>query len=296
MKLILFLVLLFGLSSSLDLQKKLSDFGGKTQMICQEMLPASSKQKDTLGSMVCGKKVTDPQQLNFLQASGLVHLFVVSGGHLNLFVTLLQNRASLFFWLVLLGFTLMTGFQAPCVRSLAQLGISTHQRSRCPSHRPDQKILFCGLVCLALFPDWIRSLSLQLSWTASLALSTTENSSKTGFHKALITGAWIYLLMLPLLWPLSSLSPTSIPWNLILGSAIAFFLFPLALFSCCYSWALSSYDFLLSRFWELNVFIENSTRPPEFQKIQFAFGWLWIFFCHFAIHFFLVTTLRKNRT
>src|SRR5258706_498194 len=64
--------------------------------------------------------------------------------------------------------------------------------------RPWHIVLVSGIISLALFPDWLTSLSLLMSWVCALALSLTKRS-----HSHLRQHATVYFVLLPILSSLS---------------------------------------------------------------------------------------------
>src|SRR5690606_3892981 len=123
MKVILGIAFLISIFHLLNLPEKLSKLGEVSQKICQEMLAADSVESATLTSLVCGEKVTDNEKRKWLRHTGLIHIFVVSGGHLIVLCEVFAFfRLHFMVQLLLLGlFSLATGFQAPCLRALFQL-------------------------------------------------------------------------------------------------------------------------------------------------------------------------------
>lgn len=259
-------------------------------MICQEMTPSLSTESGTIASLVCGKKVSDPKNYLALQITGLIHIFVVSAGHLVVISEILiffgWSRAFLF--LVLLGFTFMTGLQAPCVRSLISCGLGFFLFERKLFLTGPQTVFMTGLLTLAFFPDWCQSYSLQLSWAAALALTiaaTFKKKDHSFVQHLLATSAWVFVILLPLLQSLGGVHPLSILWNVTLGTLTACFLFPLCILAFLNSFFLKALEIVMTFFWATldlgqEFHFEATKEPTSYLK-----GWIWILTLHFILQF-----------
>ena len=259
-------------------------------MICQEMTPSLSKESGTIASLVCGKKVLDPKNYLALQITGLIHIFVVSAGHLvvisEILIFLGWSRFFLFF--VLLGFTIMTGLQAPCVRSLFSYSLGFFLVERKLFLTGPQTVFLTGLLTLAFFPDWCQSFSLQLSWAAALALtmaSTFKNKDHSPIQHLIATSAWVFVILLPLLQSIGGVHPLSILWNVTLGTLTACFLFPLCILAFLNSFFLKALEIVMTFFWATldlgqEFHFEAIKEPTSYLK-----GWIWILSLHFILQF-----------
>jgi ComEC/Rec2-related protein len=301
MKLLFFIAAFLGAFHYFDLPNKLSTFSLKTQMICQEMLPSMSEERATIGSLICGEKVTDEQNRTLLQSTGLIHIFVVSGAHLLVISEILRFfRVGIFLRaMALLGFALITGLQAPCLRSLISLGVWFFLSRNKFFLTRDQKVLIAGLFTLALFPQWSQSLSLQISWMAALALSFSsafQDRDQSGVQKALSASFWVYLFLLPLISCLGGLHPMSILWNVTIGSFIAFIFFPLCFFALLNFYFLKLLEILMKPFWVILGAGQEFNFPSQRAPPSYLWGWLWIFALHFLVHFGSVFYKKNYRT
>lgn len=300
MKLILVTAALFGIFISTEVQKKLSITGQDLQRICNEMLPSDSEHVGTIASLVCGEKVTNTQSQKILQTTGLIHIFVVSGGHLIVVAEILNAlRCPPLPRLIFLSFfTLFTGFQIPCLRSLLQLFLSEWTRAQGIYLRIDQKVLLCGVLILLLFPHFTQSLSLQLSWGAALALSLAHQIFKKNnfIIKALTAGLLVYGIMFPLLSPLAGLSPVTILWNLAMGPLMTFALFPLCALATVNIYALQILELCMPLVWTVLDWAHDQTPSVTPLNWNLYYGWAWIFICHGCFHVYLVYHLRKHAT
>ncbi len=82
---------------------------------------------------------------------------------------------------------------------------------------------FSGILSLCLFPAWFGSLSLLLSWTASLALAQSPKAESIWRRQTRI-----YLCLTVCLLPLSPQHPFTIALNVLVGPILAFLLFPMS--------------------------------------------------------------------
>ncbi len=292
-----FMLCIFGGSY---LPQELSRLSIHFHKICKEVLPVNSLEVDTLSSLVCGEKVTDQKRLKSLRMTGLIHIFVVSGGHLIFLSEILNHlRWPLSLRFCFLSFfTLFTGFQIPCVRSLMQFSVGELLKSSKHSLRNDQKVFLCGVILLMLSSDLVSSLSLQLSWGAALALAINQQlAGQKSFLIRTLTGSLlVYLMMYPLLSLITGLHPLSILWNISLGTLATVVLFPLCGLAMLNSLALKLVDSVMPLFWRAVEAAHSMTSSFSQLSWVLLYGWIWILFWHGAAHIFLVSFHRKHST
>lgn len=187
--------------------------GNNSQSFCLEQLPKNTAASQTFEAMICGKNPTDTQIRDSLIASGLFHLFVVSGSHLTSLILLLEHL-SLPLWLIraiALIYVFFTGAQPPAVRGFVFTLL--------PQKRPhDLKVLWAGLICIFIFPPWINSKSLLLSWSFSLFCLSSPFMT--------------FLFTAPLLWGWGNLHPVTMVYNVVLGFLAGGVLLPLLVLAC----------------------------------------------------------------
>ncbi|PIS10504.1 MAG: hypothetical protein COT73_09080, partial [Bdellovibrio sp. CG10_big_fil_rev_8_21_14_0_10_47_8] len=97
------------------------------------MFPFPTLGSQISSSFVCGVSLRDPFASSVFVGSGLIHLIVVSGGHLQLISSIMTMGLSESVmkhprtrWLLgslLLIYTLISGFQAPVVRAFVTWGL-----------------------------------------------------------------------------------------------------------------------------------------------------------------------------
>ncbi len=159
---------------------------------------------------------------------GLIHLLVVSGGHLMILAWCL-DRVRTPAWIrtpVLILFTLMNRLELPVLRSL--FGLLGSQRLRRLGWTPAESVLLTTWFCLP-FLDSPRDLSsLLMSFAASLALSWAgRNAPTTPILQMLAVQTLIWWLLFPLLIPLSVAHPIASFSNVLLAPLIGWTLIPL---------------------------------------------------------------------
>ncbi len=184
-------------------------------------MPTQIAEKVLWQALVCARPIPSQEKWKtYLQVSGLIHLFIVSGSHFLVLQWLLRKLRTprSFEFFILWFYNAVTGFSAPGTR--ACLGISMAFFFKV---KEEQKLLAIALLCLALEPSWIRSHSFWLSWLASLILFVTPRMKIEILRNFIFYGVWLSLGF--------SISFWSVPLNLILGPFISWVLFPLAFLS-----------------------------------------------------------------
>lgn len=232
------------------------------QHLCYSGVEKLYGNSDTRNSILCGKKITDVTLLKNLVHCGLIHLFVISGGHLQ-FILAVLKKTKCPTWLIHSGlvlFSLFTGFQAPLVRITIQHFTNSYLKKRNILLRPDLQIFIGSAVTLLLFPNWISSWSFHLSWMASLALAVPLPKDYPWVLKIFCQQLAMTLFLTPALLQFTDISIHSWLYNIVSTPILSPALIPLA----------------LSPFWEpfiqkltlvlQSLHIENSlTQFPKFQ-------------------------------
>ncbi len=172
-------------------------------------------------SFVCGASLSDPSLSRLYTELGLIHIVVVSGAHLLFLDSVLRffHRDSSAWTLPVLGFyTLVTGFEPPVVRSLLQMIVRIAQKRWQLQWTLPVETLAAGLLTVLILGP---SLSLQLSWVASLALSPQRSALRTQLR--------VYLYLIPLLATLQIAHPVTVLVNLAMAPVISAVAFPASL-------------------------------------------------------------------
>lgn len=192
----------------------------KLHTLCLQLAPESSYQ-GLYQSFVCGASLKDPFLASSFTQSGLIHVVVVSGAHLIFLEVLLSylDPRSRFTFPFLALYSLVTGFKPPIARSLLQIMLVKFSE-RFQLHWSSPLVTMgAGLLTMALLGS---SLSLSLSWLASLALHVPKST-------ALKTQVRIYLLLFPILASLGPAHPLAIVINVLFVPVLSALAFPLSL-------------------------------------------------------------------
>lgn len=271
-----------------DLLIYTSTASDEIQRKCFKILPETAEHKSALASLVCGQKLTNEKLKSDLSKTSLIHLFVISGSHL-----ILLERALRFIRLpgyvrfaLLALYTLGTGWQPPTVRALASLGLRAVLGQYKCSLPGDLITLLAGLTLLFFFPAWWNSLSLLMSWCASLALCTPGLFRvKNSLVRALTSQFAIWGFMLFPLWGIGSLHPLSLLYNILLAPIISYLLLPLAILTLAHPWALHAFDSVLIFFTQLLQLFSEPILLEGGQTHALSHLWIWIMILHLSFHF-----------
>ncbi len=254
-------------------------------------------------ALLCGKNLPDQKHQSIYALSGLIHLFVVSGSHF-LFIEQIASfcKIPLFIRLLIhLCFLFCSGFQPPAARFFIHfiLFTVTPGPTLDQTLRRDQRTFLSGLITLCLFPQWIHSFSLLLSWAASLAISCCQEFGGT-IQRLILTQLAIFCMLFPLLCQIQTPHPLSILMNLILGPVLGIALLPLAILAVFSSTALFVMESLLGG---LRLFLEMIFESvwsrsllilPHVPMPQSILSF-WILFLHLLTHLCFVIH-RRNQT
>lgn len=229
--------------------------------------------------LVCGSRDIGHKAETLFISTGLYHLIVVSGSHLlfiDSFFKKLPQKFRPVSGVLLILYAWMCLLNAPVWRALMTYFLVFASRRWFLFLRQDQLALASGLVSLIIFPQWVTSVSLQLSWMAALCMSL--NVSKP-------TKAFLCLLyMAPLLgWqnPLWAFN------NILFIAAFEVFLFPFTAVSLVlpYSeWVANHlWNFVL---WTLTYLPTSLPKQKNFETVALAWNWCFIFFAQ-LLHFWI---------
>lgn len=224
--------------------------------------------------LVCAEDLSSDAKSLFL-GMGIYHWFVASGSHLLLLQSILsslQLRGKIVVTTILFFYSFVCGFQPPMVRSLLSLLISFASQGFSLFLTPSQTVLIAGSLCLAIFPSWTESLSLQLSWLAALAMTQAQKEATKTCAVSL------------LLWPLfEKVSLLHLFYNITLTPFFSRYLFPLSFVF----FILSPFTHLGTNFWDKLlqllaqlpaelVSLDNNRSPLSI--------WSYLFSLHLFIH------------
>ncbi|MDZ4677145.1 MAG: ComEC/Rec2 family competence protein [Oligoflexia bacterium] len=167
---------------------------------------------------------------------GIYHLIVVSGSHVvnvhhwtrRFTIFLPQSLTHLIVTIVLIAFTFANRLQASCVRAVIHLGLGKLFKISSLAQADLQFLTTC--VCLLLSPQWVESLSFQLSSAASLGLCIAASLQiQNSFKRRCMQSLLCTLVMTPLLYSIQPcLSWLIIPTNILAAPVFEFILLPLS--------------------------------------------------------------------
>lgn len=250
------LVLLFVLSPTLFGQSFVRKWSGSLNLRCLSQFEGRfvGYQTSILGkALVCGQNLPSGELRNLFIDLGLYHVLVVSGAHLTWLTAILMfltsawsSRISFF---ILLGFTLMTGAQAPVVRAFLEMGLR-------PWGWPSWFTQILSVFgCLAFSPNWISSRSLFLS-----ALARMTIRPDLGLFWMTLR---IQIVLTPLLLDFSNPSLLGVMGAALLSAAVELVLFPLLLFVFVLpeiaAWVEPVLDWFLGLLTQLHFFFPQPT-------------------------------------
>ncbi len=215
---------------------------------CLNSVPIDSAYFNLNSAILCGDSIYVSQHLEAIKSLGLIHLFVVSGFHIQVIYRALTRyilkhvaKKHLFAFAVIFPYCLACQLNPPVFRALLLLYLPI-----CPKTPSSLKSLIVGITALTINPTLWSSLSLQISWLAVLIISIKKISV---FYKLLL----LYLVTLLILSPLSIANPASIFLAITLTPLFLCFVFPLNFISLLFSKA----TILLTIFWENLLIIAN---------------------------------------
>ncbi len=242
-------------------------------------------------SLLCGEKLKKNDIYLVLISAGLIHLFVVSGAHI-LFLETLLNRLLLKFMFKKLAITSLLIIYAhiclwspPITRALSQYILKSFNGHLKLNHSPLLILLLSIIISLCFQPAWMSSISLPLSWVASLQFISPNKSPLT-------TNIKIYLTMLPLTLMLTPLHPYSILFNTLFAPVVSHVLFPLTLISGAFTPLRGFCDLL----WEqsLKVLSLTTQMVPSGMTDGFSISVLGAWAYAIGLHF-IYTIIYKRR-
>ncbi len=263
---------------------------------------------DLASSFICGTKIEDISAQEIFRQSGLIHLMVVSGGHLHFLIFIFTSiistaisplyrkhiliNAILIFSLIF--YCLCTGFQPPIVRGLMVLLIKWLQTNLRLGWNQNKIQGFAGLTCLIFFPDWILSFSFYLSWLAGLSLSFNlpekdEHKIWRALKNALFVQGFVSFAFL-------NFSMTAIVMNFLFAAILAVILIPASIAAAVIPATSNLVDalwsYLLALIQKLSaalnwIFHSNIINNfPELSEIRWISLWLLIAVMHALIELF----------
>ncbi|MEZ0393360.1 MAG: ComEC/Rec2 family competence protein [Pseudobdellovibrionaceae bacterium] len=254
-------------------------------------------------SFLCGVPLIDSEAKEIFRKTSLLHLMVVSGGHLQILTFLIlfpwpatwrkKKYLQIFLWGFLCSYCLLTGFQPPLVRALLARFV----------HFLNQRFHFfwdlgktqwlAGVLTLLLIPEWIFSFSFYLSWLASLGFLLTPLLWKFQSRKIFLTLLSCFFIQSLMTVSLGDFSALGIFTNAFLAPFIGLLLFPLSLSSVLFPFLIPVSDqlweyllLLLKYLAAWNFQLNSISNLPQFTQFRWFFLWGFLALIHTSLEAF----------
>ena len=281
--LFLIILLIFTGSGLFSLEQMMEPVSSGLHARCLEIVQGwDSPWTPFYSALICGKTLPESDIKHALRTLGIIHIMVISGAHLIFMEKLWRSlpdfpfkRAGLI--LFLLFYSLSSGLKPPVVRALFSLLAMYLNKSKKWFWSPMWRVQISGMLTLCVFPGWIHSLSLQMSWLASLGMCQ---------RKKWLSCSLTYFLLLPILAQWGGVHPFSILVNWLITPLISGILLPISLLVFIMPFLLPVTDALWSVvLWVLKQLARGSPSAPlwEWEKMDSFFIWIYI-----ALVFFIL--------
>ena len=259
---------------------------------CLETLSFKGQWEPVYKALICGERLPKGPVREVFVKGGLVHLMVVSGAHL-LFLEKLWMKLSLPFFkksglfVFLVLYALVTHLHPPVVRALFSFFLFQMSQSFKLFWGQPLVTHLSGLLCLVYSPYWIHSLSLQLSWLASLAHGISASPLKKAF--------FTYIIVFPIVSQWQFLHPLTVLINWLAAPFLGFVLLPLSFVAALFPFFQAFGD----RAWDLVFFVLRSvsrTLPdgPQMSFFQNFQGLIWFYVAAVFLISFTVNVWGKR--
>ncbi len=312
MKMIHLLLVLALIVPFSHLLKFVAPLAMQAQTKCLGLIKSEIDNQEIHRAFFCGQSLNEGPLKQLWISTGLYHLLVVSGSHLIFLFALMgwtqgqltwifssdffQKNPSSKFGLTLAAhsieiflscyFTLMTGFQAPLVRALFAKALQFMSRKLKLFWPRDIIVNISGIACLLLFPEWLQSQSLLLSWLASLALT----QGRTALQKSIS----VFLITLPCLWGWGQINPMTILANIFISPLVSLLIVISGLFLLPAS-AMAEKTLKLS-LWVLQTAKEIIPASQLSSPIHVVYVWSFLVLLTIAVHIYRIKTKRQQCT
>ena len=261
---------------------------------CLHHLPAT-EYYNHYAAMICGAKLPASLFTENLKQVGLYHLLVISGSHLifiEQIVSLLshsqKNSRSIILYIFVTALTFASLLSPPVFKAWISFMLRKTSSETRLFWTSAMLALISGVLCLLIFPNWLSSSSLQLSWAASILISWPMNSK---LKKCFI----IYLGLTPLLWGFQILNPTTALVNWFMAPIVGLILFPACLASSVFKPLSLVTDFLWLQFHLMIEFLAPYSPILSGETINtHNLNWFYIFILQVGL-FYLDLKMKRTR-
>jgi len=238
------------------------------QDFCRAFAPNSSF-RELYDAIVCGVDLPQGPHRQLFIETGLFHLIVVSGAHLQFLEHRLRFLPQSILLPLLAIYCWLTGWGAPAVRAFARrLGL---QMVSPKGWTPLQIDALASLLVLSIVPSWIFSRSFIMSWMCSLALLLPLTFPRwTPLRQSLSC----YIL----LFPLCPTSPLTVLWNALIAPWIGNLLFP----ACLVAYIIPALTPFIDMLW--HAFLKLLQAGPHAEPFFMRVPTLAIFWLPFCVH------------
>lgn len=315
MKIIFILICLTLMSSAvrLSVAEKLMPVAKKLHSMCLTETTEKLKNVEILNALVCGEQLNNYSLNTLFIATGLIHLLVVSGSHLNLLNRMINNLLtiinienklnihdsyrSLIQLCILFFYCLVCNFNPPIVRAFTFLCFIFLQEHLRIKFSLNHILILAGLTCLAVESTWICSLSFQMSWLIHTISIFSSNAFQS--RSKIKNQIAIYLALIPTFHLLGFPPLNSIIISIVFSSAIEFILFPLSFLTYFFNNLGFIFDLACDALIRGLQFLETSIIPavPTTQNIQInLLNWIIICSLHLILELKITSDLRSKES
>ncbi len=294
----LILLLLYLLVSRFHLLEMVAAKTVFLQNSCSEYFISQLSHGELASAFVCGTAIRDPYAHEIFIQTGLIHLMVVSGSHLQMLSALiswLRPASWKSIWidltmaLLLVFYALLSGFQPPVIRALVARMLAIVSDYFRWNWDSGKITMASGLLLLAISPFWIFNFSFFLSWLACLGLIAgplclpkpwrSQRSARALIAAGLRFCFSCFCVQALMAVALKKFSLLSLMMNCLVAPVISVLLFPLSLSII----VIPSFQGFIDVVWEnllqFLLFFSEMGSPLAISPFPSAESWafLWIF-------------------
>ena len=268
----------------------ISDF---LHQMCLSTIPSQLIHQESAQALICAKNFTTSNESFFWAASGLIHLFVVSGTHLNI-ISKIFEKLKLpikFTFLGLFLYVLICKMNPPILRSFIFLCLQYRAKKNILYWPTEFVLLMSGLLCLLLNYKLATSVSLQMSWLAALFLQFKSESNDV--LASVRQQAIFYLGFLFIYFQFGFPAGPVVIFSVILTPVLELFLFPLSLMVILFNFLSPLFDFTINLLLQITQNFELNRVILPTSEIQLV-PLNWMFIAAFHIYFYFKHTSVKG--